>query len=769
MIKLSNVSKYYNSGANVVLGLRKINLEFNKGDFVAITGESGSGKSTLLNVISGLDSYEDGEIYFNGQPTSHYDQCDWEEYRKNSIGFIFQNYNLIDSYTVLENVLAALLIKGYEKSEAKIKARKIIAKVGLTDKEKNRASQLSSGQKQRLSIARALAKETDVLIADEPTGNLDVENGNQIIELLYEISKEKLVIMVTHNFDEVKDYATRKIRMYDGEVQSDIVLEKNLKNIGTKPEECDAKNEKKCTIKQINNKKTAWEFALLNIKSQPKKVILLFVFLLFTAFSSYIFLGGLLSNIDDTTAKTFSYSAFYNGSNKRISVRKPNGDEMTDEDIAWLNNVDKVVGVDKYDLASDMCYAYRKDIDYKKFYHTKEFFDDDSEKPTDSYIVFLNYNNYIMSSNLLNKDNLSCGELPKDINEVVISSNNKELLGTTIKFYLSCQKEWPKDKYIEKDMKVVGLVNSNSGQVYFSDKLTGMMAATAYQKERYFCYVNKYRRKAEGVVNYSINDELEGTDAKLSYKMYNIIGYIPTNRSSMAIKSNIMKNDPYFKTSCIDLNILDSFKRTSETSLDVDYDVFNESSATIIEVNSETFYKMYKDIAEQVTVYIEDYAYADKVYDTIIQKGYEAVIPYKMGSINYSKEKVRARLVTLLISFSALLIIFFLEVLIIKSLLKYKKGDFVIFKLIGMNNKIVSYINYFELLVYQLFAIVCSMVIVWILCLNNVTYIINIFKYYKLSHYIIYVVLNVLVLLILGNSYNKYLKKNFSITSLSDN
>ena len=224
MIRLENIYKYYYSESSVTQALRNVNLEFSKGEFVAITGESGSGKTTLLNVISGIDTYDEGEMYVNGQPTFQYDDDDWEAYRRNKIGFVFQNYNLIGHYTVLDNMISALLILGVGEKKAEKKALKYLEKVGLKGFEKSRTSKLSSGQKQRLAIARALAKETDIIMADEPTGNLDSETGLQIIKLLSELSKEKLVIMVTHNYEQAQDYVTRKVKIHDGEIVLDVAV-----------------------------------------------------------------------------------------------------------------------------------------------------------------------------------------------------------------------------------------------------------------------------------------------------------------------------------------------------------------------------------------------------------------------------------------------------------------------------------------------------------------------------------------------------------------
>ena len=197
MLELKNVSKYYYSKGIITTGLTKINLEMKMGEFIAITGESGSGKSTLLNVISGLDSYEDGEMYINGKETSHYTEKDFEEYRRKYIANIFQNFNLINSYTVYQNVELVLLLNGYKKRQIKKKVLDIIEQVGLTKFKNTKVSKLSGGQKQRVAIARAMVKDTPIIVADEPTGNLDSESAKDVIEILRKVAKDKLVIVVT--------------------------------------------------------------------------------------------------------------------------------------------------------------------------------------------------------------------------------------------------------------------------------------------------------------------------------------------------------------------------------------------------------------------------------------------------------------------------------------------------------------------------------------------------------------------------------------------
>ena len=230
LIRLKDIGKIYVSEGSVAVGIRGVNLDLDIGEFVAVTGKSGSGKTTLLNILSGIDTYEEGQLYINGEETAHYSQSDWEVYRQKYISFIFQEYNIIDSFTVLQNVELALSHIESRK-ERRQKALELIGRVGLEKFKHHKGSKLSGGQKQRTVIARALAKDSPVILADEPTGNLDSQTSKEIIELLHEISKEKLVVIVTHSFDEVKDYATREIRIFDGGVERDEIL----KNTDKKP------------------------------------------------------------------------------------------------------------------------------------------------------------------------------------------------------------------------------------------------------------------------------------------------------------------------------------------------------------------------------------------------------------------------------------------------------------------------------------------------------------------------------------------------------
>ncbi|MCR5636346.1 MAG: ABC transporter ATP-binding protein/permease [Clostridiales bacterium] len=221
MLELKNITKVYETGSEDVHALNGISLNFRENEFVSILGPSGCGKTTLLNIIGGLDSYTEGDLIINGKTTKKYKNRDWDAYRNHSIGFVFQTYNLIPHQTVLQNVELALALSGVKKSERRKQAKSALEKVGLGDQLKKRPNQLSGGQMQRVAIARAIVNNPDIVLADEPTGALDTETGRQVMETLKEISKDRLVIMVTHNPDLAEEYSTRIVRMLDGVITSD--------------------------------------------------------------------------------------------------------------------------------------------------------------------------------------------------------------------------------------------------------------------------------------------------------------------------------------------------------------------------------------------------------------------------------------------------------------------------------------------------------------------------------------------------------------------
>lgn len=296
MLELNDIKKDYVSGSTTVSALKGINLRFRDCEFVSILGQSGCGKTTMLNIIGGLDKYTSGDLKINGVSTKNYKDRDWDFYRNNSIGFVFQSYNLIPHQTVLSNVELALTLSGVSKAERKRRAIEALEKVGLGEQIHKKPNQMSGGQMQRVAIARALVNNPDILLADEPTGALDTETSIQIMELLKEISKDRLIIMVTHNPELAKDYSTRIVRLLDGVITDDsnpytdeeMEADIKAKEVGNTNVKAAGKKAKKSGKKQKTSMSffTALSLSFNNLMTKKTRTIL-------TAFAGSIGIIGI--------------------------------------------------------------------------------------------------------------------------------------------------------------------------------------------------------------------------------------------------------------------------------------------------------------------------------------------------------------------------------------------------------------------------------------------------------------------------------------------
>lgn len=290
MLELNGIRKTYVTGTTSVEALKGIDLKFRDSEFVSILGQSGCGKTTLLNIIGGLDKYTSGDLKINGRSTKDFKDRDWDAYRNNSIGFVFQSYNLIPHQTVLSNVELALTLSGVSKAERRQRATEALEKVGLKEQIHKKPNQMSGGQMQRVAIARALVNDPDILLADEPTGALDTQTSIQIMDLLKEISKDRLIIMVTHNPELATQYSTRIIRLLDGTITDDNnPYNGEDDNIATKTDE-DSLTDKKSG--KTKKKKTSMSFftalslSLNNLMTKKTRTIL-------TAFAGSIGIIGI--------------------------------------------------------------------------------------------------------------------------------------------------------------------------------------------------------------------------------------------------------------------------------------------------------------------------------------------------------------------------------------------------------------------------------------------------------------------------------------------
>ncbi len=746
-IKLENISKFYTSTTSVTYALQKISLDFNDTGFVAITGESGSGKSTLISILSGMLTFEEGELYIDDRPMSLCDDSDWEKYRKNRIGFVFQEYNLIDEYTVFDNVESAIIIRGVRKENISAYANNIIKRVGLEAFTNTKASNLSSGQKQRLAIARALAKDADVIVADEPTGNLDSENGEKIMELFAEIAKEKLVIMVTHNFDLAKPFVNRQIRLFDGKISADMAIKENEPTVNSPNPITQTATTSTSEISQ-NKWNTALKYTFKNLIRQPLKSALVALFVLFTAAVSYAFMGQIISNYDDAHTRIYDDDVFAYENDRRIIVKKKNGSAFTDKDMDALSSLKYVVTTDKYDLCNDIQYTNIPGEDYYLTFRPNY---------TDIIIggmdVSLNKGRYVSfnedatpkfmrSTSAITESDLSAGRLPVARNEIVMYADTSLENLETLKIFFKNDNIW-RDDYYEADFEVVGILKEETTQIYFSDAFCDMITAS-YKLggvciEAGFCTVSE-KYTYHGVLTPVIDDSLKGYNIVFSeyfvFPIKTCVGMahmqcnpFSRNTGTMNLYTDKLLTSGDIETIC-------------HTDLSVN-DYSDKILGSFMCVSEEFFYEIYDSGSHQTSLYIKHYAYTDKVIKSLNKLGYDAVSSYRVSAIEIDENKSANRVRLILISFSVLIVMAILELFIVSSLFRLKKKFYSVLYFMGMPLDILKRINILELNIYTLASVIFVMVIVWILDISGLVPLVGDFRIYMDPiHYIIYVIYN---------------------------
>lgn len=788
-IKLQNISKYYYSETAVTQALQGINLEFRMGEFVAITGESGSGKSTLLRIISGMDTFDDGELYVDGQPTFQYDEDDWEEYRRTKIGFVFQDYSLIGHYTAKENIVSALLIMGVPEKEAGDKAIHYLERVGLSAQRDQRASKLSSGQKQRLSIARALAKDTDIIVADEPTGNLDSETGAQIVKLLRDLSQDHLVIMVTHNYEQVEKYVTRKVRLHDGSLILDVSenVDTNQKSEVSENTDTDQKSEvsenmdteQKSEMSENvdnNEKTTAGKksesneerlrdrtigriFVRMNAVRQPEKIALFMGFFLAAAIVSFLFIGQLLMNADDIYTKKYSATSFARKDDKRISIRRKDQKFMTKKDIDQLTKMKHVVSVDQYDIVNDVNYYFEEGKDYRQEYGYNRMSTSNEGGLYDSQNVeYVKKDQYMRSSSCLKKSDLAKGSLPKKIDEVVLYDRGKYKVGDTITFFYTSDVLWSStENYIQRKMKVSGLLKNKDKQVYFSPEICTMLQSTVTGGKVFYEYAyNQKLGKYQGQATlWPIVGDIVKKDNELCVSgAYEAAVYrAEDNDLTLLDQSGLLHIDQYDK----DMKSKDVKQiENVETG-----EKINGCGANFAEVSQNIYEKYYRTDSRQTSVYITSYAKMDHVLKALDKAGYEAVSTLRFGADEYDSDLVQERLRTIGVAVAILLVMMAAEILILRSIFKIQIKDQKILKFMGMSTKLIGKINYMEMRRYSITAIIVVAVVmnvvgIFVPALRAMLY------YYEWPGYLAYFMYNYVAAMVMVAAFNHLLKGKVS-------
>lgn len=792
MIQLQNIGKYYYTDTTVTQALRKVNLEFQIGEFAAITGESGSGKSTLLNIISGIDTFDEGEMYYDGKPTFQYDTSDWERFRRERIGFVFQDYSLIGHYSALENITGVLLVLGLEEKEAQQKAYYYLEKVGLKGLELQRASELSSGQKQRLSIARALAKETSIIVADEPTGNLDSETGEQIVSLLKELSSDRLIIMVTHNYEQAEPYVTRKIRLHDGEVVADVRVNAATDRENTSKEPCgiQAEQTQKKTAEEDSpqkyqskrqQNKIAEVFARLNRKTQPGRALLFRIFFLITAVTSFVFIGQLFKNADDTGTKDYEKDIFYQKNDCRLSVRHINGTEITANDIEELQSVRNVTVVDQYDYVNDINYYCEEGKDYHFTYglindesydsymmESEETYVEEAGGNDDKSVVFDKKNKFMKSVTCIDENSLSTGRMPEQRMEIVLYSNDKSLLNKEKEIYFTAENIMGEDVYYHNKFTIVGLLKEKTSQIYFHGDFCHMISAPAdgdqITMEYFFNFdLQKYLGRDQFFL--AINDDLSDEGIAIASRNYVVPALSYDYEGVLAEEAVPGSNIIYIKLNREKEGIPKELAALDEVRQDitVDSEQFNEQGGLYLEVSKAAFEKYFPRKSTQASVYIKNYAKTDRVIRKLEKMGYQAISTYRISSVDYNPDKVMERLTFIAISSGILLVLAAAGIFILRAFLKLKIKDFFILKSMGMQLEMLYKISLFELLRYCIEAMLMTIIIMVILSIAKVTFISSMIIYYGIGAFAAFILYNLLLEYIAVKAFNRLLKGRMEV------
>ena len=732
MLKLENVSKFYYNKGVITSGFTKVNLEFKIGEFVVITGESGSGKSTLLNVISGLDSYEEGEMYINGKETSHYTEKDFEDYRRKYIANIFQSFNLVNSYTVYQNVELVLLLNGYKKHEVKKKILEIIEQVGLTKFKNTKVSKLSGGQKQRVAIARAMVKDTPIIVADEPTGNLDSKSASEVIEILKKVAKDKLVIIVTHNIEQVERYATRIIKMNDGR----IIENNEIKKI----EEKEIKRSHYNNISIFNK----YRLGFRNTFNIATKFLLLFIVFLFI--SSAMLAEYASFQMSEAEIVDTGYSiAFRDLSENRILINKNNRKFFTTDDYNKIKQIPNVDYIVEDDIFLDSGTALSRN-DYSLYGYLQEI------------------------SNF--KGNIDVGRMPEKENEIILQIRKdhyliKEQLNEVLNKTYSVLKTVGINAYSNekiKDLIIVGIQysyeNNYDIKFYVSKSVLNDLRNQMnknYSKMKVF-FNNKYQQYAvEPNDKVKKGEAIVDDDFKYEYNYYRIIGK-PLN----IYVSNTYYNDE------LDLTISNTYTKYNfvrRTGLE-NYD----SNRYTIYINKDEYNSLYNKPSYQSSVFVKN---VDEIDDTVNELEKLGLSAKKVTDFKINEGQtyqIIIKIIKVVVTIILIAVLFFISYLIIRIILKSRNIYYTTLRMLGATYKTVRRILDIELFINSTLSYGTLLLFSYLVKTNiiHLEYIAKLSNFLSLREYVLMYIILVLMSRLISRKFARKLFKNTAINTYKE-
>ena len=743
MIRLKNVSKYYYSKGVVATGFSKINLELNLGEFVAITGESGSGKTTLLNVISGLDTYEDGEMYINGEETSHYIEKDFEDYRRKNIGNIYQNFNLVNSYTVYQNIALVLMLNG----EKNIKPRvlDLIKKVDLYKFRNTKVSKLSGGQKQRVAIARVLAKDVPIIIADEPTGNLDKKSALSIMKLLSELSKDKLVIVVTHNYEQVEPYVTRKITMHDGRILEDVKLkdtEKVNNNYLTKVGKISLVNKIRLGFRNTFN-------------VVPKFILLFFVF-------SFI-VGSLLGEYssfkkEEVLSKEQGNNYIFNTTKlNRIVVKNKDNSLFTEDQLNKIKNMNNVDYIIENDSLLDEPRSLR---------------DEESKYWLPSYTLPVS----------AFRDELSLGRIPKNDKEAILEISKDSYLFNgdadqilNKNFYYIDENNY--DSFNEDyRINIVGIKYTDSSYYDIVNIYTLDSTISKLRYQNHLRYSNVFVRFQGKKYKSDINNIMYQVNP--SNKVPNGEAFISESFNYNCPKYNclwspidIINENLYF-TDTKNLVVSKTYNKDNYNKI---FDVPNYKKDTFdyeydgrVFISEADYESLFDKGTYQISVFTKDKDNVDNVSKELDKMNYQT-LKIKDTLVNEGLGEF-LRVIKTVVTIILVITLFFISYFIIKIILKSRNSYYSIIRMLGGTKSVTRDLLLIELFVVANIAFFLFMILIYLdfIGITTIDVVKDVYEYLTINDYIL------LYLIITGMSilsslrYSRKLFKNSVMVSFRE-
>ncbi len=727
MLKLKNVSKYYYQDGVIAEGFVKVNLELHLGEFVVITGESGSGKSTLLNVLSGLDSYEDGEMYINGEETSHYTEEDYLNYRRSYVSNIFQNFNLVNSYTVYENVELAMLMNGKTHKEVKKAVNELIQKVGLKKYRHTLVSKLSGGQKQRVAIARALANDTPIIVADEPTGALDSTSSSQILKLLAEISQNKLVIVVTHNKSEIEEYATRLIRMHDGHILENKIIKKIDLDDDLKAR--DVQN-----IKWLSQLKLGMKNAF-NIPI--KFVLMIVIFLLITLTLITTYASFKMAENDELG---YSYNKYFRDANvKRIVFKKANNSLITDADynkISQLNGLDYLI---KDDLLCDM----------------NIYIEDGNNIYIDGFITENTYSK------------VDEGRLPQNDLEIVLVGNHNN-------YYLDYYKEdLLKEKfnvnYEYKNRQVVGIIYDDTLDEYEIKFILNTsfknLIYTDYLKEnsQYNIQINQTNfDQNNNYIDIKVLDNLSKGEVYLKDDLNTFCKDFNCLNNIVTIKVNNVYYDMEVKEQVKNIINKDNANKLVNSKY--------EDLENAIYISKEDYNALFNPGNYQSSVYVKDLKDVETVNQELEKLGFKTL---KLQDARYNESTLITqifKIFKLIVVGLLVFVLFFISYFIMKIIYKSRNSYYTTIRTLGGTKKICVNILMNELITLSLVTYLLFLSFMTLIKnkLITINYFVELAKYVSFKEYLIVYIILLLLSVLMANRYGRKIFKQSIIKTYGE-